>query len=117
MHGFIALFVSVGAEKQLLAASFQLLACGSEGWGSVGSHPSHKYKDVARVGTLSVWVSQGWAPGNQLPEYLRYRKRPVEVRGFPGAQMRGTWGTRHPHLDHGYAVTSHSSRGRPPTEC
>ena len=29
--------------------------------------------------------------GNQLPEYLRYR--PVEVRGFPGAQKRGTWGT------------------------
>jgi hypothetical protein len=50
VHGFIALFVSVGAEKQLLAASFQLLACGSEGWGSVVSHPSHKYKSVARVG-------------------------------------------------------------------
>ena len=43
-------FSCLWGGDQLLAASFQLLACGSEGWGSVVSHPSHKYKDVARVG-------------------------------------------------------------------
>ena len=37
--------------------------------------------------------------------------------GRPGDRVVELDSVKNPHLDHGYAVTSHSSQGRPPTVC
>ena len=59
-------------------------------WRVVVSHPSTMklWKDGAPSGHGQVKVG---APGRNI---CVTRKRPFEVQGFPGAQMRGTWATR-----------------------